>query len=203
MMQRMRHRASHWTSLALLLCLAVPGGARAAEPGDSWVVRSEGAVIFAAKAIGGTIGSAWNGIASAFWGSEPSDYLPGQISDDDRRFFANLEAVGLQLAEVKVGSSTFSRTSYRFVAAREASDVDIQRAEKMLTEYRAAVGGLRVAAKQRIVQAVIDIAGDRSFILTAAVIELSPWPSVSYEISARNRPPEASERRITGAMQTQ
>ncbi len=191
------------TAFAVLLCLVAPLGARAAEPGDSWIVRSEGSVIFAVTAIGATVGSAWNGIASAFWGSEPSDYLPGQISDDDRRFFANLAAIGMQLAEIRVGSGTFSHTSYRFVAAREPSDADIQRAERMLADYRASAGGLRVAAKQHIVQAVLDLACDRGFILTATVVELWPWPSVSYEITARNRPPEVSERRITGALQTQ
>ena len=198
MMQCARQRAL----LAVLLCLAVPVGARAQEA-DSWVVRSEGSVIFAAKAIGATLGSAWNGISSMFAGSEPSDYLPAQISDDDRRFFANLAAIGLQLAEIKVGSGTFSAPTYRFVAAREPSDADIQKAERLLADYRASAGGLRVRAKQHIVQAVLDISGDRSFILTAAVVALSPWPSVSYEISARHRPPEPSERRITGAMQTQ
>ena len=199
MMQRMRQTAS----LALLLCLAAPLSAHAAESGDSWIVRSEGAVIFAAKAVGSTVGSAWNGVTSMFAPYEPYDYLPGQISEDDRRFFANLEAVGLQLAEIKVGGGTFSQPTYRFVAARDPSDVDIQRGKHMLADYRAAVGGLRAGAKQRIVQAVLDVEGDRSFILTAAVVQLWPWPSVSYEISARNRPPEASERRITGALQTQ
>lgn len=189
-------------TLALLLCLAAPLGARAAE-GDSWIVRSEGSVMFAAKTVGSTIGSAWNGFTSMFAPSEPYDYLPGQISDDDRRFFASLEAVGLQLSEIKVGGGTFSQPSYRFVAARDPSDVDIQHAERMLAEYRASVGGLRAGAKQRIAQAVLDVAGDHSFILTAVVVQLWPWPSASYEVTARNRPPEASERRITGAMQTQ
>jgi len=198
MMQRMRQRAT----LALLLSLAAPVGANAAE-GDSWIVRSEGSVIFAAKAVGSTIGSAWNGVTSMFAPYEPYDYLPGQVSDDDRQFFANLEAVGLRLSEIRVGGGTFSQPSYRFVAARDPSDVDIQRAERLLAEYRATVGGLRAGAKQRIVQAVLDVAGDHSFILTAAVVQLWPWPSASYEITARDRPPEVSERRITGAMQTQ
>jgi hypothetical protein len=188
---------------AVLLCLATPIGARAAEPSDSWFFRSEGAVLDAAKAVGTTVGSVWYGVTSIFSASAPYDYLPGQISDDDRRFFANLEAVGLQLAEIRVGTGTFSHSSYRFVAARDPSDVDIQRAEHMLADYRASAGGLRAGAKQRIVQAVLDVAGDRSFILTAAEVELWPWPSVSYEITARNRPPEVSERRIIGALQTQ
>ena len=199
MMQCTRHRIT----LALLLCLAAPVGAHAQESSDSWIVRSEGSVIYAAKAIGATVGSAWHGITSVFVGGEPSDYLPAQISDDDRRFFANLEAVGLRLAVIDVGGGTFSQPSYRFVAARDPSDADIQRAERMLADYRSSVGGLRAGAKQRIVQAVLDLAGDRSFVLTAAVVKLWPWPSVSYEITARNRPPEASERRISDALPTQ
>jgi hypothetical protein len=109
----------------------------------------------------------------------------------------------LQLSEIKVGGGTFSHSSYRFVAARDPSDVDIQRAERKLDEYRSSVGGLRAAAKQRIVRAILDVAGDKGFILTAVVIDMWPWPSVNYEISARNRPPEPGERRVIDATQSQ
>jgi hypothetical protein len=81
--------------------------------------------------------------------------------------------------------------------------VDIQRAERKLDEYRSSVGGLRAAAKQRIVRAILDVAGDKGFILTAVVIDMWPWPSVNYEISARNRPPEPGERRVIDATQSQ
>jgi hypothetical protein len=50
-------------------------------------------------------------------------------------------------------------------------------------------------------RAILDVAGDNGFVLTAVVIELWPWPSVQYEISARNRPPEAAERRVIDATQ--
>jgi hypothetical protein len=94
-----------------------------------------------------------------------------------------------------------SHSSYRFVAARDPSDIDIQRAERKLAEFRTTSGGLRNGAKQRIAQAVLDVAGDNGFVLTAVVIELWPWPSVQYEISARDRPPEAAERRVIDATQ--
>jgi hypothetical protein len=129
--------------------------------------------------------------------------LPGQISDDDKRFFAALNAVGLELSEIKVGGGTFSHSSYRFVAARDPSDVDLQRGERELEDYTARAGGLRAAAKQRIIRAVLDVAGDKNFILTAVVVDLWPWPSVSYEMTARNRPPEAGERRVIDATQPQ
>jgi hypothetical protein len=47
----------------------------------------------------------------------------------------------------------------------------------------------------------LDVAGDKGFILTAVNIDLWPWPSVNYEITARNRPPEVSERRVIDATQ--
>jgi len=188
----------------LLLCLALSGNARAADASsDSWVLRPTEAIGGAVKAVGSAVGSAWASVTSVFAGSDPYEYLPERISDDDKTFFATLEALGLQLSEIKVGGGMFSHSSYRFVASRDPSDVDIQRAERKLEEYRNSAGGLRAGIKQRIVRSILDVAGDRNFILTAVVVELWPWPSVSYEISARNRPPEAGERRIIGATRTQ
>jgi len=191
----------------MLLCLAVIGNAQAADmpaqdPGP-WYLHPLSVVGGAVKAVGSAAGSAWSGVASWFGGSDPYDYLPSQVSDDDRRFFATLQALGLQLSEIKVGGGTFSHSSYRFVAAREPSDADIQNAERRLEEYRIAAGGLRAGAKQRIARAVLDVESDRSFLLTAVVVELWPWPTVSYEMNARNRPPEAGERRVIDAIQQQ
>lgn len=192
---------------ALLLCLAFAGNARAADaPAQNagpWYLHPLSIVGGAVQAVGSAAGSVWTGIASLFGGSDPYNYLPGQINDDDRRFFATLEALGLQLSEIKVGGGTFSHSSYRFVAAREPSDVDIQSAERKLEDYRSSVGGLRAGAKQRIVRAILDVEGDKNFILTAVVVELWPWPSVNYEINARNRPPEPGERRVIDATQPQ
>ena len=185
---------------AALLALATPGAARSAEPA-AWYEQPLAAVSSAAKAVGAAADSAWAGIAGLFGGSDPYDYMPSQLSEDDRRFFATLDALGLQLAEIKVGGGTLSHSSYRFIAAREPSDVDIERAERKLEEFRAKSGGLRNGAKQRIARAILDVAGDKGFVLTAVVIELWPWPAVQYEMSARNRPPEASERRVINATQ--
>ena len=189
----------------LLLGLAISGHARAADlpTADTapWYVHPLSVVGGAVKAVGSAAGSVWTSVSSVFGGSDPYDYLPNQISDDDRRFFETLDAVGLQLAEIKVGGGTFSHSTYRFVAARDPSDVDIQRAERKLDEYRSTAGGLRAAAKQHIVRSILDVEGDKGFVLTAVVIELWPWPTVNYEISARNRPPEAAERRIINATQ--
>ena len=188
----------------LLLGLTITGHARAADApivDVPWYEHTLSVAGSAAKAVGSAADSLWSGISGLFSSSDLYDYLPNQISDDDRRFFATLDALGLQLSEIKVGSSTFSHTTYRFVAAREPSDVDIQRAERKLEEYRNAASGLRAGAKQRIVRSILDVAGDKGFILSAVVINLWPWPSVDYEITARNRPPEVGERRVTDAIQ--
>jgi hypothetical protein len=182
-------------AFGLALCLFAAPAARAADA----TAMVGGAV----SAIGSTMGSLWSSVTSLFVGGNPYDYLPGQISDDDKRFFAALNAVGLELSEIKVGGGTFSHSSYRFVAARDPSDVDLQRGERELEDYTARAGGLRAAAKQRIIRAVLDVAGDKNFILTAVVVDLWPWPSVSYEMTARNRPPEAGERRVIDATQPQ
>ncbi len=186
-----------------VLLLTLSGTARAADApsGGPWYAHPWTVLGGAADLVGSATTSIWASISGLFGGSDPYEYLPNQISDDDRRFFATLDALGLQLAEIKVGGGTLSHSSYRFVAAREPSDVDIQRAERKLEEYRAASGGLRASAKQRIVRSILDVAGDKGFILTATVVDLWPWPSVRYEISARNRPPEAAERRVIDASQ--
>jgi hypothetical protein len=209
-MQARRRTAARAACCAMLLVGIGIGGAGTARAADAptadagpWYAHPLSVVGGAVKAVGSAAGSVWTGVAGLFGGGDPYDYLPSQISDDDRRFFAALDALGLQLSEIKVGSGTFSHSSYRFVAARDPSDVDIQRAERKLDEYRSSVGGLRAAAKQRIVRAILDVAGDKGFILTAVVIDMWPWPSVNYEISARNRPPEPGERRVIDATQSQ
>jgi hypothetical protein len=188
----------------LLLAFTLPRVARAAEMSAGaapWYESPLAMMYGAAKATGSAAGSAWASFSGLFSGSEPYDYMPSQLSEDDRRFFATLDALGLQLSAISVGGGILSHSSYRFVAARDPSDVDIQRAERKLAEFRAASGGLRNGAKQRISRAILDVAGDNGFVLTAVVIELWPWPSVHYEISARNRPPEAAERRVINATQ--
>ena len=188
----------------VLSALTLPNIARAAElpPGAApWYENPLAMMDGAAKAAGSAARSAWAGVSGLLSGSEPYDYMPSQISEDDRRFFATLNALGLQLSEIRVGGGMLSHSSYRFVAARDPSDIDIQRAERKLAEFRTTSGGLRNGAKQRIAQAVLDVAGDNGFVLTAVVIELWPWPSVQYEISARDRPPEAAERRVIDATQ--
>jgi hypothetical protein len=204
----MRIRFAHAICCAvLLLGLTISRDACAADASvtDSgqWYLHPLSVVGSAARAVGSAIDSAWTSVGSLFGSSDPYDYLPSRISDDDRRFFAVLDALGLQLSEIKVGGGTLSHSKYRFVAARDPSDVDIQRAERMLEAYRVEAGGLRAAAKQRIVRSILDVAGDKGFILTAVVIDLWPWPSVNYEITARNRPLDASERRVIDATQQQ
>lgn len=190
-----------------LLCLISIGHAQAADAkaqdAAPWYVHPLSLVDGAVKAVGSAAGSAWASVASLFGGSDPYDYLPGQISDDDRQFFATLQALGLQVSEIEVGGGAFSHSSYRFVAAREPSDVDIQSAERKLEDYRNTSGGLRAGAKQRIARAILDVEGDKTFILTAVVVQLWPWPSANYEIDARNRPPEPGERRVIDATQPQ
>jgi hypothetical protein len=154
----------------------------------------------ALKSVGAEAASAWSAIAGVTTPSQPSGALPDQIGEDDRQFFAVFDAVGLQLSEIKFGGTVVSYSSYRFVATRQPSAADLERAERKLNDYRAISGGPLVWAKQRIARSVLDLAGDKDFVLSAAVITLLPWPSASYEINALNRPPEAGERRVVDRM---
>src|SRR5690349_11150192 len=100
-------RASATGCAVLLLCLLVAGHARAADapPPDAgeWYTHPLSIIGSAAKAVGSAAGSVWASIGGLFGGSDPYEYLPNQVSDDDRRFIAVMDALGLQLGEIKVG----------------------------------------------------------------------------------------------------
>ena len=180
----------------------VPGSSAAAAntDGGSWLLRPVWAIGGAVKSIGSGAASVWGAVAGLTTPFRPSEALPDQIGDDDRRFFAVLNGVGLELGEIKVEGSLISYSSYRFVATRQPSAADLERAERKLVAYRANSGGPSGWAKQRIARAILDLAGDKNFVLSATVITLSPWPTASYEITALNRPPEAAERRVADSM---
>lgn len=192
-----RHASRGWL-LASLLCAALP--AHAADPAPaaptSWLSQSVAIADAVYQSTKSGVASAWGAVTGLMTPSQPYEALPDLLSDDDRRFFAVLDAVGLKLSEVKFGGVVMSSSQYRFVAAHEPSVADFERAARALDAYRATAGGLRAGAKERIARNILDLAGDRNLLLTAVAIELSPWPNASYEMNARSRPPEASERRV-------
>ena len=63
------------------------------------LARSAGDV---AKSVGGAIGNLWNDAVGKVAPGAPTDYLPAQISDEDKQFFAILETIGLRLKDVTV-----------------------------------------------------------------------------------------------------
>jgi len=215
----MRTPAFRWPTgttlvLAVVCCTGVAGlptptradGPAPATPGSlepAWLAQSMSVVGGALKSLGSGAASTWSNLTDLVTPSRPSDLLPDRISDNDRQFFAVLDAIGLQVSEVKLGGTLISSSSYRLVAARAPSVADFEHAERKLSEYCATSDGLRSQAKQRIARSVLDLAGAKDFVLSAVVIELSPWPSVRYELDARNRPPEAAERRVVEGVQAQ
>jgi hypothetical protein len=197
----LRLRCPPWMRAAALCgaLAGLPGAARAAEPApdpSSWLTQSVAAVSGTLKSAGAEAASAWSAVTAMVTPSQSVEALPDLISDDDQRFFAVLNALGLQLTEIKLGSSFVASSTYRFVAVREPSIADSERAERKLADYRAAVGGVRAGVKQRIARSVLDLAGDKGFLLSAVVIELSAWPSAHYEMSARDRRDQTADRRV-------
>ena len=122
----------------------------AGTDGGSWLLRPVWAIGGAVKSIGSGAASVWGAVAGLATPFRPSEALPDQIGDDDRRFFAVLNSVGLQLGEIKVEGTLISYSNYRFVATRQPSVADLERAERKFAEYRANSGGPRGWAKQRI-----------------------------------------------------
>ncbi len=175
--------------LLILAALAFPTQARAADQDAGWLDRS----MDMARSAGASISGAWRDLTAPVL---PSDHLPSSLSEDDRRFFAVLEVLGLQLAEVTIGKGWTGGATYRFVSAREPSDVDLDQAERRYTAYLAAASGFRARAKQKIARQALDTALGGGFTIAAMEITLSPWPDAAYQLTARNRPPELGERRI-------
>jgi predicted transcriptional regulator len=138
-----------------------------------------------AKSVGGAIGSLWNDMTGKIAPATPTEYLPAQISEEDKQFFAILEAVGLTLKEVAVSKGLMPSANYRFVAAREPTDADIATAEALLRAYRDGNDAMRARAKQRIARSTLDTLATKGFALTAMDVTLSPWPDASYQIVAR------------------
>jgi hypothetical protein len=183
-------------SLRLAVCCAgiagCPAPVRAADPPPAetpWLARSMSVAGDALTSLGAGAVSVWNGAGRLVTPAQPLESMPELLSDDDRRFFAVLNEIGLRLSEIKVGGTLVASSSYRLVAAREPSAGDLERGERLLDEYRAKASGVRAGAKERIAKAVVDLAGDTGFVLAAVVVELSPWPSASYEMHAREQPP--------------
>ena len=139
----------------------------------------------AAKSVGGAIGGLWNDVTGMVGSGNAASHLPAQISDEDRRFFAILDAIGLRLKEVSVSKGVLSSASYRFEAAREPTEADIARAEELLRAYRTADDGLRSRARQKIVRSALDTVSTAGYVLSGMEVTLTPWPDASYQITAK------------------
>lgn len=135
-----------------------------------------------AKSVGGALGSLWNDVTSRIAPASPTDYLPGQMPEEDRQFFAILEAIGLKLREVSVSKGMVPSANYRFVADREPTDTDIAKAEGLLRAYRETQDGMRARAKQRIARSTLDTVSTAGMSLASMEVTLSPWPDASYQI---------------------
>lgn len=174
------------SALALLLTAQV---AVAADPPVSetppWLSDAAKSASDAARAAGAAVGGWWQDLTTAVVPGGPAGQLPAQISDEDKTFFAILDAIGLKLTDVKVGTGILSNATYRFVATREPTDNDVQRAEQMLRDYRDAESGIRSRAKQRIARSVLDTVASAGFSLASIEVTLQPWPDASYHVVAR------------------
>jgi hypothetical protein len=186
----------------LVAAWPVPGVAadEPPPPKDFWSMQAADAVGNALASLSFAATSTWGSFTSFLKPTQPYEVLPDQLGEDDRRFFASLETLGLKLGEVTVRGAVLPYAGYRFVAAREPSDADIERARRELESYRRSYDSLRAKAKQGILRALIDIAGDKTYVVTAVNLDLALWPSASYEINRRDRPLEAPERRVVDAL---
>lgn len=139
----------------------------------------------AAKSMGSALGGLMNDAAGMVGAPNPTGHLPPQISDEDRRFFAILEAIGLRLKDVTVTKGMLGSANYRFEATREPTEAEIATAETLLRAYRDSDDGLRSRARQKIARSALDTVATAGYVLSGMEVTLSPWPDASYQITAK------------------
>jgi hypothetical protein len=173
--------------------------ARAVEWPD-WVQRLSTYPAALAESAGGAVDAVWNGAASLLLPESPFDYLPERLSEADLAFVAMMESAGLTFAEIRTGGGLLPDATYRFVASREPSAVDLERVRRQLAQHRTRHGGLRAIAQQRIMQTVLDTATGGSFVIVDLEVSVRPWPSIRYLLSNRARPLDPPQRRLFEAL---
>jgi hypothetical protein len=185
-------------ALALTPLAPVPPAAAMELPG--WAQRWSAYPTAALEGAAGVIDTIWNGAASLLLPEAPFDYLPERLSESDLAFVALMEAAGLTFAEIRTGGGLLPDATYRFIASREPSAVELERVRRQLATHRARYSGLRAAAQQRIAQTVLDTAAGGSFVIVDLEVSVRPWPSIRYLLSNRSRPLDTDQRLLLEAL---
>ncbi len=155
----------------------------------------------AVGAVGGAVGYVWSTAASFVLPEAPFDYIPERLSEGSLAFIGVMEAAGFQLADIQTGGGFLPFARYRFVLSREPSPADIARARRALAQHEERFGGITAMVQQRIMRSLLEVAEGGRFRVTAVDLGVRPWPSIRYELSARDRPLDPSERRILEGVQ--
>lgn len=139
----------------------------------------------AAKSVGNALGGLMNDVSGMVGGAGATAHLPAQLSEEDRRFFAILEAIGLRLKDVTVEKGVLGSANYRFEATQDPTPAEIAKAEELLRAYRTAEDGLRSRARQKIARSALDAVSTAGYTLAGMEVTLAPWPDASYQIAAK------------------
>lgn len=187
-------------ALAIGLIAAAPAQPAGAMEMPGWAQRLSAYPAALMEGAAGVIDSIWNGAASLLLPEAPFDYLPERLSEADLAFVALMEAAGLTFAEIRTGGGLLPDATYRFIASREPSAVELERVRRQLAAHRARYAGLRAAAQQRIAQTVLDTAAGGSFVIVDLEVSVRPWPSIRYLLSNRSRPLDTDQRLLLEAL---
>ncbi len=187
-------------ALALGLGMLGPAPRAAAVELPPWMQRWTAYPAALAESAGSVADAVWNGVASLVLPEAPFDYLPERFSESDLAFVALMESAGLTFAEIRTGGGLLPDATYRFVASREPSSVDLERVRRQLALHRTRYSGLRALAQQRIAQTVLDTAAGGSFVIVDIEVSVRPWPSIRYLLSSRARPLDPEQRLLLEAL---
>lgn len=192
------------TAMATPTALAAPLDSPAApsrmdalsQSAEELFVIATGKAAGALETTGQALAAAWRFTTSFVLPEAPFHYLPEQMSEGDLSFIGAMEIAGLTFVEMRTGGGLLPDASYRFVASREPTAHDLQRAWRHLNLHRERFGDLRALGEQRILQTVLEAVEGGGLVITELEITVRPWPSIRYVLSARDRPLDDGQRRL-------
>ena len=107
-----------------------------------------------------------------------------------------MDTAGYRLAGIDTSGNVLAHVDYRFVQERTPSADDLDRVRRGLALHRARYGGAMAAVQGRVLQGVLAVADTPGFRVTAVDIEVLPWPSAVFHLTAADRPLTAGEQQI-------
>jgi hypothetical protein len=176
--QRIRYAACV-VALAMATC---PAARAQPATGDGPMSAAAGAAASAWETVSTGASNLWTATTSMFGAPDPFDYLPEQMSGQDRGFLVLMDAAGYRLVGIDTGGGLFGSVRYRFAQERMPSAGDLDRVRRGLAAHEERFGGATAAAQHRALRGLLAIADTPGFQVAAVTLDVLPWPKVRFHL---------------------